>query len=50
MNWLKDKLKKKVVRRILALSIAGALTALGFSEEIAQAISGEGADLLMEAL
>jgi len=48
MNWLKDNLKKKALRRVLVLVIAALLSAIGFSDEIAKEFAEEGADIVVE--
>jgi VanZ family protein len=50
MEWIKRKLRRKVVRRVLMVVIAALLTAIGFSDEVAREFSGEGADIIIESL
>tara|TARA_R110000824_G_scaffold121631_2_gene277880 strand:- start:249 stop:404 length:156 start_codon:yes stop_codon:yes gene_type:complete len=48
MNWLKDKLKKKIVKRVIALAIAAGLSYVGLSTELAQEFSKEAASVIVD--
>jgi len=48
MDWLKGKLKKRVVKRVIALALAAGLSYVGFSGELAKNFSEQAADVIVD--
>lgn len=50
MQWMKRKLKNKILKRILIAAIVAILGALGFSDELAREFAEEGANIAIEQI
>jgi hypothetical protein len=50
MMWIRNKLKNKVIKRVLAFGIAAGLGYAGFSDELAKQFASEGAGIIIEQI
>lgn len=50
MEWMKQKLKNKILKRVLIAAIVAILGALGFSDELAREFADAGATIALEQI